>query len=945
MILQKLYQKLIVPYWQILVIFFTGLLLRLAYNAFSLDKRICHFGDAYYYLSAGLGLLKLVSQSHSLSEAIATLAAQYTPSPSLMQSVLSTALTDRLLMDGPIFPAYLALVEFLSGINVNDPAFGTHCFQLSIFSSVLDAFTCLVIYFAGLFAFNRRVAFLAGLLYALYPPAIINTQHFYTEPLANFLLYLWLTFVFYLSFQANKKKGFGQSLVWFLMGLAAALVMLVKPIFALIPPVVAVLLYIGRVGIGQGKLNYKLSKRMIISLATGLAGIALIFIPWLALTQAITGKATMFVSRAPSYNIYAGNQVETDGWRVWPAANIPGTTDAAIATVKQSALKQPLAFLALEIRKIARLWGGVWNEDQFAPLGININIQDFIHQMLLFLGFLGICLIVAGRKKDSQAFTAGICLVPIILLHFVYCAFEPISRYTMTAMPAIILLASFASVHFWQPGKKRRFIGALIFVSFLIWLAHNKGFSVDLIASLMPPSLVPWIMGLVLNCLLCTALALMTLKLILSENGVQRQRLLKCLVACTCVLLAAISACYFFADNTWREWSAPIVQGQVIRQDIVVPKLAQGLAQEKVAGKFVYVLVDLDPKYALPPFSLSVNGQAVQYPALPWAQVNTTSPDALQLLSIQGQAMGRDLKLFRQWWAFPIDAKYIKFGEANKIEITSESDDVLSPPRIYGDYPSGGKRTMLPSLNTFSWTKGFATFERGDARIYEPIDLAGEANAFGLSSNSWNKNDLSDDWGRQYGAYRIRLAVPLAKSNAGDDQLKQAESNLLTDTIEIVPAKVLVTEDAPRGILGSDPNSMLLTEIPLALPTDLPSGTIFLFQSELKALGAPATAYVSVDFHGTENGKPVHWNSVWQPAVIATATDWRPASFADAIPDNILHLKDLNVTIMVSPFDPDYLFTKRKQALKRTGAIRNATFSLLRPLDLLPAKDIVWKIF
>lgn len=924
MILQKLYQKLIVPYWQILVIFFIGLLLRLAYNAFFLDKRICHFGDAYYYLSAGLGLLKLVTQSHSLSQAVATLAAQYTPSPSLMQSVLSTHLTDRLLMDGPIFPAYLAVVEFLAGVNVSDPVFGSHCYQLSIYSSILDAVTCLVVYFAGLAAFNRKVAFLAGLAYALYPPAIINTQHFYTEPFASFLLYLWLACVFYLACHPAFKY-----LVWFFTGLVAALTMLVKPIFALIPPVVAVLLLVLRFY----KSSHKFGKQEIISMAICLSGLAAIFLPWLCLTQAITGKATMFVSRAPSYNIYAGNQVETDGWRVWPAANIPGTTEQALSIVKESAIKQPLAFLAMELRKVARLWGGVWNEDQFAPLAININTQDLIHQMFLFLGFLGICLVVGGRKDGGQTSIAGVCLLPIIFLHFVYCAFEPISRYTMTAMPAIILLGSFACVHFWQTGKKRQFIATLLYAFLLAWLAHNKSLAVTLLAGMMLAAIIPWVLGIFLAFLFSALLAYVVLKLLLSDNEMERPALLRVFVSATCCLFASISACYFFVDHSWHEWSAPLVQGQLIGQDIVLPKPNA----DQHPGAMAFVLVDLDPSYALPPLSVSVNGEDVQYPAMTWAQVNTTSPDALQLLSIQGQAMGRDLKLFRQWWAFPIDTKYLKFGEANQIIIRSNSSDVLFPPRIYGDYPSSGKDVMLPSLNSFSWTKGFATFERGDPRIYEPVQLAGQAKALGLSSNRGNLSDLSDDMGRQYGTYRIHLALPIVASPCA--------SEIVDNETELLPPKVLVPQDAPRGILGSDPKSMLLTESSLALPNDLASGTIFLFQADLKSLGGPATAYVSVDFHGQDNGQAVNWNSVWQPAAIATLNDWRQVSFADVIPENILRLKDLDVTIMVSPFDPDYLFTKRKQALKRTGAIRNAKLSLLRPLALPPVKDITWKFY
>jgi hypothetical protein len=114
------------------LIFALAFFLRFLYNCVFMEHRIAHFGDAYNFLRSGSCLLEAAASSHNLTEFIGKVYHASAPQAQLLQSMTSLKLTDRLLIDGPIFPAYLALIEWLSGVNAFKPIFDAYSVQLCL---------------------------------------------------------------------------------------------------------------------------------------------------------------------------------------------------------------------------------------------------------------------------------------------------------------------------------------------------------------------------------------------------------------------------------------------------------------------------------------------------------------------------------------------------------------------------------------------------------------------------------------------------------------------------------------------------------------------------------------------------------------------------------------------------------------------------------------------
>ena len=892
-------RRLLNDFWQPALVVVIGLIARFACNIFFQEHRVCHFGDAFYFLNTGNSLLALIQQSHSLPEFISRLIAQHQANLEGINSMLSLSLADRLLIDGPVYPAHLALVEWVMKINTQAPVFDSLCLPLSLFNSCVDVVSCLLIYRLGRIAFDKTTGLIAGLIFALYPPAVINTQHCYSEPYAYFILLFFLNACFDSS--TEKRRSLFS---WFLVGLLAGLTMLVKPIFVLIPPIVGA--YFVFLALKEKR---KLPFLQFIPLAVGL----IVFLgPWLWFTHAVSGHYSLFVSRAPSFNLYLGNQLATDGWRAWPEPElISSDTGRSLNAIIEQATSKPLKFIALELKKLSRLWVGVWNEYQFSLFGISLETQTIWHDLLLLLGGIGTIVVLLGEKPFSHKWNCASVLGSIIGLHYIYCAFEPISRYNITAMPAVILFAAFAISH---AKANRLLLPAAITCAYAVLLFTLLSHTYDLkptfagLLAMKQISLLPWTIALAWLGLFVLLIGLTNYWL---GKAINNAKLTTIALVPIFLLSGLVTIACLATDPSWREWCHTLKSdAEKIEQAILLPPLSGKPSSTS------YILVDLTSTASLPPVVLTLNKEEQLHPALPWAIVRNIDPSALEVLSIQGLGMGKDLKTFRQWWAFPVPTSALKFGANNEIVLSPAIAQLQDTLAFYGDYINKPKnRLNLPSLDRISWPKGFATYDHLDSRIYEPVELLGQVNGMGQG-------------GKQY---RVRIAVPFG------------ETHTVPEGHYVLPAVELTGKDKPRALTGSNLPTMMLTPKSLPLPTNLPSGSLFYFYCDIKGYENPGNAYVSVDFTGLEDGKPAHWNSIWQPAAITTYPDWRPASFADIIPDKVLYWKDLQVSILASPFTPDQLFMKRKEALKKDAVIRDVNFAILPPLEI-PANP-EWRIY
>ena len=183
-------------------------------------------------------------------------------------------------------------------------------------------------------------------------------------------------------------------------------------------------------------------------------GLSLVFVPWLAFTHKITGRYLLCVNRSPSLNLFVGNQLVRDGWRAYPFQ--PGIPDSVAPTVSEilaQATAAPVSFLSLELRKIPRLWLGVWNEFQYPVFGIPVLLQEMIHQLILGLAACGFVVLVTKPGSRQTKDTVVALLSAILVVHSLYVGVEPISRYAMTALPAIFMLAGYTISTLWTKPR------------------------------------------------------------------------------------------------------------------------------------------------------------------------------------------------------------------------------------------------------------------------------------------------------------------------------------------------------------------------------------------------------------------------------------------------------------------------------------------------------------
>src|SRR5262249_32251299 len=148
------------------------------------------------------------------------------------------------------------------------------------------------------------------------------------------------------------------------------------------------------------------------------------------------------------------------------------------------------------------------------------------------------------------------------------------------------------------------------------------------------------------------------------------------------------------------------------------------------------------------------------------------------------------------------------------------------------------------------------------------------------------------------------------------------------------------------SIAGNRPDAMkLLENQSVELGEGFGPCTLFQFSCYLSSPDTQSQAAVSVTFSGEENGKPVSWQSSWQPWATDVSDAWRHFSMVDTIPDRVLKLKDLKVSLMVAPFQTDELFLHRKKALNEVVAVRNARLTLLAPLMMPPPRSFKWMVY
>lgn len=897
-----------------LFVFVFALVIRLYYDLCISQERLCSFGDGYFFLKTGQELAKAFTSAASFPDFLTKLTVHTSEVTGSVATFGSGALADRLLLDGPIYTSFLAKVHILTGI-VGSTDYAQNSNIFSVANSLVDATSCVLIYVCGRLAFSHKAGLIAALLFSIYPAAILNSRLCYSELFTYFLLLLWTTCALCLYRRSEAGVLVKVSLSFFI-GVTSILLVLARSVFAPLPLLALTVLFVPPPSQWKDRINLR---SVGYSLAAMIVGGALMMAPWLWFTHQVTGKFVPWVNRAPGYNLFVGNQLYTDGWRTWPAQpGIPNETGDALKSLSANFASDPLRFSGLLLRKESRLWAGVWNDFRHKCFGLSWQAQNVFQDLALLFSLIG--LVTAVRAPEAAVRRPAIVFAMFALYHSVYGCFEPVARYAITAMPFVFILAGRCFDRSPSPCRTPSFIALLLFSSVFFCLLNCHFSFIPLCFSILPTDqtlpvaiidFVLWFAGWLVLCML-------VIKQLNDAKWWQAA-----IVWSSAALMTIITGSSLLFDPARFEWSAELKSANDTAQaEISVSENAGN------TSAVAYLLVDLRSEFSTPSVNASING-VVTAPPIPVLQLMDDRDDAAGIYSLQAQAMGVDPRSFRHWWAFPFPTKLISTSSPNKVAVSFQANDgVSSPPiRVFGDYRSTAEESrpkQIPSINKFSWVKGFVTIDRRDPRPYEEIKPKGKIKNCAFHKDKGNNSsDLSSSIGRQFGSYRMFLYLPPNATPSVVETLTTEDQSILFQRKEV------------RLAAGGDPSTMLINSEPIKIPQGSNSA-FYMLTCELQAVKRRAIGGVSVTFKSNDKNVQKEartgttWSSPWSPTSLELPDKtWQRFTFFGRIPEDISKQADTTASIMVSPFSADRLFLHHKEALRDTVKVRNVELRYL----------------
>jgi len=898
--------------WRLTAVFALALIVRLVYNLYIAQHRILDVGDSFYYLSTGRALAKLVRESQSINAFLTQLCAAAQYAPGSFNSFTALGLSDRLLIDGPIYPSYLAAIFLVIGRAQETTALNVHQLAFALINSVTDSLLAVLVAFLGEISFGVVAGILAGVLWCVYIPAVVNTQQCYGEPVVALILAAFMASLLYQSNCSqnrfdDKGKVKPDLLLSLFTGILAGFVMLAKPAFVLLPPLLLALHLIALAFSGR-------LRGRPYSAASLLLGVMLALTPWLIYTSTVTGAPKLIVNRAPGYNLYIGNYLPTDGWKTCPVVEgIPDSVADARRFIESEAQGHPPQLFSLLLRKTARLWAGVWNDFHLKAFGISYFVQNLGHALVLFLATLGLAIACSGRlrKTRSVAFASAMTMAYAVAFHFIYVLFEPVPRYAFTAMPLVIVLAagglSGLGLGLMALGKAERhrtwdrFFQLLSFFLILCAALYANFNAVFLLSFISADANFLRCASALLVFLACAVVGSGCIFVLRRLNFCGPISLFVLLKTSLVAALIAVAGC--LSDPAFLERGYELSSGnQALQATMKVPDLGTNLPEQ------IYLLVDAQARNGKPDISVSINNQEVSTTAFPLYEYTAVAADIPSLINLQSRMMDVDQRTFRQWWVCPVKTSLIRFGGDNEIGLYVKGKAQV---KVFFDLnlpvsdPAGGETWDVPSLTTFSWSKGFLTADNRDPRVYENDYFRG------VSSPTY-----FEGLDREYlpGRLRLRLAVPMTSATAAD---KAAPAQ---------PIITLLTQIPETEVSGKYPISF--QSEPHTLATVLAPSSILSIHMETrrKDPSVPATVALAIDYKEGKTYAPV-----WLPSCIRIGKEWQNFDFQTTLPAKVDDWKVLRTHLMLSPFPSDKLYLHRKEALRDSINIRNLKIEILPP--------------
>lgn len=662
-------------------------------------------------------------------------------------------LADMLIVDGPVLPS-LAARAILIGQALHTSTINA----LAIMESIIQSLAAgLVFILAWRATGSKLLASSAGLLWGIYPPAVIATQRLVTENLCAVLL-LAIVFCFDVALKSKITK-FGHLLPLAYAGFFFALLLLTKPVLMFcVFLALAFLVFCLR-----GKAAA--TGFVIFSLAT-----AFTMLPFWIFTKEATGSIIFMPQRFPVLNALVTNSLVTDGFHGLPTpqASPHVSSQTSVAGVEIALFAEdPLGHTDLYLRKLARIFAVPWNDFRRGAVFLNCQSIQFAHQLLGLFIFGALSLGLAATVKAlnnspklvfSNRFQAGLPTATMLFLaslgHLIYAGFEGIPRYGFTSAPLLLVFLFWAVSAIAQTQPSKMAVLNLTVPPLLMAVLSNFLNVQNGLNWLGSPQLSALVIGIAYAILMAWFMSAMVKAS--SEKLDLSTKLISASAAIAFLIFTLIAGLCLLRESKESEIATPISGPAVAMREISLPNQpAQGAKPE-------WALLLVDASKEVEQAHITVNGHRVR--EIP-KNVFHYYQQKFDLLSFL-EEMAKDIKVnfddIRYWRAVPIPVEFLNINGKNQIRISSPSG---APLTIYGDFAgsSEAKVTALPSYEYVSHSRIFVNSRSLDWRPRVKFTSAAQSTSliefdepkYPVAPNS----DLSAAPGDQHGQWRMLLAL------------------------------------------------------------------------------------------------------------------------------------------------------------------------------------------
>jgi hypothetical protein len=679
--------------------------------------------DASEYLRDARGLAQLISASDNAqawTETFRLLGNNLTVQEAA-QLRQQFAPVKELAIAGPIFPLTLLLSFAAFGL----PVAQIHWQAPVIFQCLLSAITCVLIALIGQAAWNKKVGIAAGTIAALYPGFIVNSIRMYSESFSCFLLCA----VVALTIPVVSRSGMFHSIS---AGICLASLQLTRSVMILVTG----LTFAITAWLSPGKSR-------ILRLTGLIAGLAIVFAPWLLFQQLAFGKSSVVVDRVGHYNLFIGTNIATQGYLSYPYPDGRGIEKKSYGTLVAAQIKEsPERFARLMLDKPLRLLKFPWNDFR-TPIGpIGNGAQVIFHQLMLAFAAVGATLCLFQKGETAGALRLKLLLATLLAMHAVYLAFITVPRYNLTSIPFLALFAGaglVAVINGLRNGENEPVSGeksllskpaSIVLVASLI-LAFVFA-RIDWLASIFVQTGASPVVALILTSLM-KALPLSAFFVVLFIAASQMQgnhRFVKIIPAALAVALIPLCSLPLRSHGRMNEWSLSSESAHAAKQYIPIPKNKI----DAVSRRDCFIIVDSMNWQALGNDGhLIVNGIELKGPVMPLMPFTQTLSNTKSrgqqtrveqhylecediYSSLTAAAGGGNLDI-RQWFAVKVPREVINAAVAQdepmlNIELDQKPS---SGSDLYGVYADAKDRDIrIPSVSRFSWEKAFYGVENED---------------------------------------------------------------------------------------------------------------------------------------------------------------------------------------------------------------------------------------